>query len=414
MKVLLSAYACEPNKGSEPGVGWHWAQEIAKLGHEVWVLTRANNRTSIEAALAGCSVRPENLHFVYYDLPSWMRFWKKGLQGVHLYYFLWQFGAYLKARKLCRQVQFDLVHHITFVSIRQPSFMGFLGLPFIFGPLAGGERIPRQLYESLPLQGKWTDWLRDLVNGWASRDPLMHFVFQQAKAIYVTSPQTLNLLPKRFHRKAKTQLAIGIEPCTSLALPQSSPKATGLKLLYVGRLLYWKGLHLGLEAFASFLKQYPDSRLTIIGQGPDELWLKEKATQLELGSSVEWVPWMKQDQLARYYAEHDLFLFPSFRDSGGMVVPEAMSYGLPVVCLNLGGPGVMVDETCGFRVEVEAKGESVVIQDLFLAMASYYRMSEEEKEQLRKGAQACVEQITWQKIVAKIYKRDMTELAPDL
>ena len=50
MRVLLSAYACEPNKGSEAGVGWHWALEIARLGHEVWALTRANNRAPIEAA----------------------------------------------------------------------------------------------------------------------------------------------------------------------------------------------------------------------------------------------------------------------------------------------------------------------------------------------------------------------------
>ena len=49
MKILLSAYACEPNKGSEPGVGWHWALELGYLGHDVWVLTRANNRPAIEA-----------------------------------------------------------------------------------------------------------------------------------------------------------------------------------------------------------------------------------------------------------------------------------------------------------------------------------------------------------------------------
>lgn len=36
MKILLSAYACEPNKGSEPGVGWSWATEYAKQ-HQVWV-----------------------------------------------------------------------------------------------------------------------------------------------------------------------------------------------------------------------------------------------------------------------------------------------------------------------------------------------------------------------------------------
>jgi hypothetical protein len=96
MKVLLSAYACEPGKGSEPGVGWSWVRQIARFA-EVWVITRANNRGTIEKAL-----REEplpNVHWVYFDLPRWARFWKKGQRGVHLYYYLWQVGIYFLARQ---------------------------------------------------------------------------------------------------------------------------------------------------------------------------------------------------------------------------------------------------------------------------------------------------------------------------
>ncbi|MCZ6744779.1 MAG: glycosyltransferase family 1 protein, partial [Alphaproteobacteria bacterium] len=141
MKILLSAYACEPNKGSEPEVGWRWALELARLGHEVWVLTRENNRTSIEAGLARQNPLP-NLHFAYYDLPPWARWWKRGARGVHLYYRLWQWGAYRLAKKLHRQHGFDRAHHVTFVSLRHPTFLRRLGVPFVFGPVAGGERVP--------------------------------------------------------------------------------------------------------------------------------------------------------------------------------------------------------------------------------------------------------------------------------
>ena len=47
MNILLSAYACEPNKGSEPGVGWSLAIEMSKH-HNVWVITRDNNKSAIE------------------------------------------------------------------------------------------------------------------------------------------------------------------------------------------------------------------------------------------------------------------------------------------------------------------------------------------------------------------------------
>ena len=102
-RILLSAYACEPGRGSEAEVGWMWATELAAAGHEVWVITRTANRIAIEASLAE-QHRPR-LHFAYYDLPRWARGWKRGERGVHLYYALWQWGAYRTARVIDRQDQ---------------------------------------------------------------------------------------------------------------------------------------------------------------------------------------------------------------------------------------------------------------------------------------------------------------------
>ena len=96
MKVLLSAYACEPNKGSEPGIGWHWVLEVTRLGHDVWVLTRANNRETIERASPGLP----NLHIVYHDPPAWVARLKKKGPFLQLYYAWWQWSAYRRARQL--------------------------------------------------------------------------------------------------------------------------------------------------------------------------------------------------------------------------------------------------------------------------------------------------------------------------
>ena len=85
MIILLSCYACEPRKGSEPGVGWRWAQELAAAGHEVHVITRANNQPAIEAA--DC---PAGLHFIYVDLPKLFVRLKQGPRFARLYYAIWQ------------------------------------------------------------------------------------------------------------------------------------------------------------------------------------------------------------------------------------------------------------------------------------------------------------------------------------
>ena len=96
LRVLISAYACEPGKGSEPGVGWNFSKEMAKH-HDLWVLTRLNNREIIENELLENPT--EELHFIYHDLPKWTAWWKKGGRGVQLYYYLWQLTAIPKIRK---------------------------------------------------------------------------------------------------------------------------------------------------------------------------------------------------------------------------------------------------------------------------------------------------------------------------
>jgi hypothetical protein len=111
LNILVSAYACEPDKGSEPGIGWNQVCQTARF-HEVWVVTRSNNRAQIEKALALDPMA--NVHWIYCDLPQWLIFWKKGMRGARLYYYLWQLNALRLARKYHREIKFDIVHHVTF------------------------------------------------------------------------------------------------------------------------------------------------------------------------------------------------------------------------------------------------------------------------------------------------------------
>jgi len=342
MKVLLSAYSCEPNKGSEPGIGWRWALEVARMGHEVRVLTRAYNRASIEQELIQASF-VSNIKFFYYDQPLLSGWLRKGNRGSYLYYFIWQWGAYRLARKVHKKEKFDQVHHVTFGSIRLPSFMGNLGIPFIFGPVAGGERAPWRLRMGYGWRGWIKDGLRDLSNLLIRIDPMVRRTFRQAERIYVTSKETLSLLPRKYRQKGIVQLAIGFHSSELTAAPeQYSPGPitnSSFKVLYVGRVLFWKGMCLGLAAFARLIEKRPDAQLTIVGSGPDQQRWRALAKNLGVGERVEWLHWVDRKELPALYVAHDVFLFPSLHDSGGMVVLEAMSYGLPIVCLDLGGAG---------------------------------------------------------------------------
>ena len=140
MRVLMSAYACEPLQGSEPAVGWHWALEATHAGHEVWVVTRTNNRAAIESALDP-GVYP-NLHFEYIDLPrpfQWLKH-RLGHIGLLAYYYAWQILLAAHTRHLHRRSRFDLAHHVTFVNDTLPSGLAVLNIPFVWGPIGGNSR----------------------------------------------------------------------------------------------------------------------------------------------------------------------------------------------------------------------------------------------------------------------------------
>lgn len=403
MRVLISAYACEPNKGSEPGVGWNWVAELTDQGHCVWVITRSNNRSAIDTALAE-HPRP-NLQVRYVDLPKDLSRWKKGRRGIHLYYLLWQIAAFRLAWRLTRQMAFDRIHHVTFVSVRQPSFLGLLGSRFVFGPVAGGERIPSKLRQGLPWRIRLAELARDVANAWVRFDPFLAITFATAERIYVTSVETKRLLPAWARGKAEVQLAIGVDRPIAQAPHVRGPEKLDLRLLYVGELRHLKGIHLALKAFAGVAKRFPDARFTIVGHGPAEGWLRGLAQDLEVGTRIDWIGWIPRDQVVELYRLHDLLLFPSLRDSGGMVVLEAMSNGLPALCLRLGGPGIMVDSSCGYVVPADGLAEDVVVADLSGSLERLLANAD-LRMQLSLGALVRAESLRWARTVETIYGGD--------
>jgi glycosyltransferase involved in cell wall biosynthesis len=404
MKILLSAYACEPNKGSEPAVGWNWARTLVRQGHSVHVITRSNNRHAVDPA-----IEREQLPLVvsYYDLPAWCRRWKRSPGGLYLYYVLWQVGAYRRAKRLHAAHRFDRVHHVTFASFRLPSLMGALGIPFILGPVGGGETTPRRLLRGLPPRARLLELLRNTLNRVAAFDPVLRFTWSRATTIACTTPETRAHIPRRFQHKCLVQPTIGIERAKPAELPAPEHTRPQASFLFAGRLLYWKGLHLALRALSEVRRRVPegslgDVRLRVVGEGSDSAWLRSVAEKAGVADSVDWIPWMSREEVLKEYRNHTAFVFPSLHDSGGLAVLEALAAGLPVICLALGGPGILVDETCGIVVEASTRGEEEVVASLAQAMI---RLVEEPgtRADLAAGSVVRVRAFSWEQGALALY-----------
>ncbi|HSK42219.1 MAG TPA: glycosyltransferase family 4 protein [Arenibaculum sp.] len=408
MRILLSAYACAPDTGSEPGVGWRWAVAMNRSGHRLVVVTRGEVEAAVEAARAA-DPEVRRIEFVYIGTPRGHRLAHRIKPLFPLYYMLWQWRAARRMERIHRRDPFDVVHHLTYGGVRLPSFMGRLGARFILGPLGGGEQMPPNLLRTLPWPAYVKEMARILSNRWVRVDPLLRRMFRQADEILVKTDETARLVPDDCRHKLRQHFEIGVtmpdgEPAAASDVPRPLPRPLRrpLRLLFVGRFLYWKGGDLALRAFAALLRDRPHAELTFVGQGPEGDRWRRLAEALGVADKVRWVPWMAQPQLHATWRSQDVFLFPSLHDSSGNVVLEALAHGLPVVCLALGGPGRMVGVGCGFAVEAAEGTPDHVAGRLANALARLYD-DPDLRHALSEGARARAALQSWSAQVAGVY-----------
>ena len=374
LKILVSAYACRPNMGSEPGVGWNIVQELVKY-HHIWVLTRESNRLEIEDYCTEHS--HSNLKFIYCDPPGLTKYLRHG-QVPH--YYFWQLGAYDVAKRLHQQITFDFAHHVTYVRYSTPSFLTKLSIPFIWGPVGGGELAPVKFWQDFSLKAKFYELLRIATHRAGELDPATRATASKSILARATTEETAQRLQILGANKIQTYSALGLSQAELSLLGQfSAPLIQPVRFISIARMLHWKGLHLSLKAFAQ-ANLADDIEYWILGDGPERNALEALADNLAIGNRVKFLGNLPRSEVLKHLEKCYALIHPSLHDSGGLVCLEAMAAGRPVICLNTGGPATQITNETGIKVSVESPQQ--VVQDLAKAMiflvqepGLYHRMS---------------------------------------
>ncbi|ALF54788.1 glycosyl transferase family 1 [Nostoc piscinale CENA21] len=404
MKVLVSAYACRPNMGSDPGIGWNTINELAKK-HQVWVLTRKDNYPFIEAEIKPKSI--PGLEFIYFDLPG-AEYWKKGVGLIYLHYYLWQIQAYFVGRKLHNNIGFNIVHHVSYVTYNYPSFLSFLPVPFIWGPVGGGESAPRTFWQDFHLRGKIYEVIRNLIRWTREKDPFVSFTAKKSFLAWGMTQDTAEKLKKLGAANVKVFSPVGLSQQEIDCLAQSSlTKTAPVIFLSIGRLLHWKGFYLGLKAFAQ--ANLTDAEYWIIGDGPDLKYLQALTEKLGITQQVKFWGKLPREKIFQLLGESHVLVHPSLHESGGFVCMEAMAAGRPVICLDLGGPALQVVEETGFKISAHTPEQTV--RDLATAMTC---LAQNNELRLRMGSVArklARENFSWEvksQVLAQTYAEILT------
>ncbi|CAM4143337.1 glycosyltransferase family 4 protein [Zobellia nedashkovskayae] len=353
-KVLLSAYACSPSKGSEEGRGWNWAIGLAEMGYTVHCMTNFDDKQKIENEHKKLNL--PNLHFEFVELPWGLdeKLFDPNGKTIYLHYYLWKRKAANRAVKLHAEHSFDIAHHATYGSFQQGTCLYKLdNCKIIFGPVGGGQM-------ALPIFKSYfgKSWRTEVIRGMVSKilvgySGSLRRTLKKASYIINTNQETKDLLDNsKLANSNKSRLTeIYAIPKKYNTLPYiEKPDHEVLNIIWVGRVMPRKGLNLSLHAL-SFVPNDIPYKLTIVGGGKSEdlikSWIKEYALDTSKIDVLGQIPF---EEVANQYKKADIMLFCSLRDTSGTQIMEAMAYSLPLIVLNISGARNLVPESCSLKI----------------------------------------------------------------
>lgn len=410
MNIFLGVYACEPNNGSEPEVGWQMVNQIAKLlpNDNIYALTKKNNKEKIEAV-----EYQKNINFIYYEPPKWLTFWKKGGRGIRTYYYLWMIGANLHVRK--KNIHFDIIHHITFVNDWLPSFNFLLKNDknkFIWGPIGSHDPIERKFLDGT--KKRIVENIRILLQKiFRNFDPFFYFTKNRADCIIGINKNVANKLNLSNMKKFLSEPAIGIEEelLTNTLKQMKNEKFT---IISVGRLIYIKNFKLSILSFAKFLKSNPtiiNINLQIIGEGSDKKELINLAKKLNVLEFIEFTGNIPLKDVQEKFAKANLFLFPTL-ENAGFVTLEAMTNSLPVLAMKYGGPEQFVISNRDKQLVDSTLSYDELIQDFSEKIKYFYTNPSLSEEIGTQNKLDVLKNFTWEakaKKMVNLYKELLNE-----
>jgi glycosyltransferase involved in cell wall biosynthesis len=313
--------------------------------------------------------------------------------AVELHYYIWQISAYFKARQLHHDVGFDLVNHVTYVRYWMPSLMALLPIPFVLGPVGGAESAPSVFWNDLDSYAGRFEKLRDIVRWVGEHDLLVRRSVRGSDVALATTRQTADRLR---HLGAPCVEVLGEGGLRRSEVDQlgsmASPPARPLRFLSLGRLLHWKGFHLGLRAFAR--ANLDEAVYWVVGDGPWRDQLEAEARTLGIDDRVRfWGRLPRPDAMEKLAASHVL-VHPSLHDSGGWVCLEAMAARRPVLCLDIGGPSHQVTSQTGVKVPPHSPVQ--VVRRLAEAMTTLAHDQERRTRMGDAGHQRVLDTFLWE------------------
>jgi len=341
--ILLIAPAIDPNDVGEAFVGFKWAENLnEKFELTILTLTKKGHESILEKI-------PEARVISWNEPLFFWRFERFNSMFKPWYpFFYFKARQWIKKQLLINGNEFDLAFQLTPMAMRYPSPVNGLNIPYVMGPVGGGVASIKAFKRELK-KVPWYTKFR-FIDGFRLRyDPILRKTYFNASLIIGTAPHIKRLVEK--FPVVNNVVVINENGVDKIHEIKRSIKQQ-VKLLYVGRVIRTKGVRDFIRAIA-LLDDSLDIHVDIVGDGEDLKYCQDEAKKLRSKEKIHFHGKLKRADVDKFYENADVFVFPSFREPSGGVVIEAMSYGIPQVVADYGGPASIVTNETGIKIKPE-------------------------------------------------------------
>lgn len=396
LSILINAYACSPNIGSEPGMAWNWCVNLAKYC-ELHIITEGEFKNKIEAALPTLP-QGNNMHFYYNPVSDEVRkmCWNQGDWRFYKYYKEWQWKTYLMAEEIIKHHDIDIVHQLNMIGFREPGYLWKIeNKPFVWGPIGGLKLFPNSYLEGAGIKMKLFNRIKNIINIYQIKhDKRVDQALKKADLLISSIPDSYNAIKKY---KGLNSIIIPETGCfiddNSIKRNKEEKVDDDFRLLWVGKFDFRKQLNIAL-ATMSKLKDKSNIKLIICGSGSDDQisYYKQMALNLGIEDNVVWKGNIENNKVKEEMRKSDIFFFTSVSEDTSTVVLEAVSCALPVLCFDTCGMGYVINESVGQKVPLTNPNQSA---DDFAEKINYLYNNREFLQKLSDGCKQRQKELSW-------------------
>lgn len=396
LSILINAYACSPNMGSEPGMAWNWCVNLAKYC-ELHIITEGEFKDKIEAVLPTLP-QGKNMHFYYNPVSDEIRkmCWNQGDWRFYKYYREWQWKTYTMAKEIIRQHHIDIVHQLNMIGFREPGYLWKIeNKPFVWGPIGGLKQFPSSYLEGAGIKMKLFNRVKNIINIYQIKhDKRVDQALKKADLLISSIPDSYNVIKKY---KGLNSIIIPETGCfiddNSIKRNKEEKVDDDFRLLWVGKFDFRKQLNIAL-ATMSKLKDKSNIKLIICGSGSDDQisYYKQMAINLGIEDNVVWKGNIENSKVKEEMHKSDIFFFTSVSEDTSTVVLEAVSCGLPVLCFDTCGMGYVINESVGHKIPLTNPIQSA---DDFAEKINYLYNNREFLQKLSDGCKQRQKELSW-------------------